>query len=63
MEINGLGIVDAESRDLLLYCCLHHLRREISGLRFAPLEMTEERVDSGAMCGGRFLDSASLRSK
>ena len=40
MEIRVFGIVDAEPRDLLSYCCLCHVRREISGLRSAPLEMT-----------------------
>ena len=54
MEINGLGIVDAESRDLLPYCCLRHVRREISRLRFASLEMTAVRVNSGAKKIGNF---------
>lgn len=59
MEIKAFGIVDAESRDLLPYCCLHHVWREISRLRFASLEMTERRGDSGVMCGVRCQGSAS----
>ena len=40
MEIRVFESIDTEPRNLLPYCCLCHVRREISRLRSAPLEMT-----------------------
>ena len=43
-----------------LFC---HLGREISPLRFAPVEMTGTGAGFSVIWGVRFLHSASLRSK